>query len=50
MGQNKKILGIAALLATVFGATNAFAGDADIQLPSLQDVSFYQGICRSYGA
>jgi K(+)-stimulated pyrophosphate-energized sodium pump len=31
------------LLAALFGATNALAGDADIHLPPLQDVSFHGG-------
>ena len=30
-------------LAALFCATNAFAGDADINQPSLQDVSFFGG-------
>ena len=33
----------------MFVAGNAFAGDADINLPSLQDVSFYQGMVSSHG-
>jgi len=32
------------LLAAMFGAANAFAGDADIRLPSLQEVSFSGGL------
>src|SRR5580692_12173587 len=48
MGLNKRFFGGAILLATIFSATNAFAGDADIQLPSLQDVSFYKGDVTSH--
>ncbi|MGH7951587.1 MAG: sodium-translocating pyrophosphatase [Limisphaerales bacterium] len=39
----KKIILAAALLTTLFCATNSFAGEADINLPSLQDVSFFSG-------
>jgi len=35
--------------AMAFCATNAFAGDADINLPSLQDVSFYGGLVSGHG-
>jgi K(+)-stimulated pyrophosphate-energized sodium pump len=41
MGQ-KKTIG-ATMLLLALGATNAFAGDADINLPPLQDVSFFGG-------
>ena len=44
MGLNKRFFGGAILLATIFGAANAFAGDADIRLPSLQEVSFSGGL------
>jgi K(+)-stimulated pyrophosphate-energized sodium pump len=44
MGLNKRFFGGAILLAAMFGAANAFAGDADIQLPSLQEVSFSGGL------
>src|SRR3984957_6206181 len=44
MGLNKRFFGGAILLAAIFGAANAFAGDADIRLPSLQDVSFSGGL------
>jgi K(+)-stimulated pyrophosphate-energized sodium pump len=37
-----------ATLAVLFCATNAFAGDADINLPSLQDVSFCGGALSSH--
>jgi K(+)-stimulated pyrophosphate-energized sodium pump len=37
------------LLILFFAATRAFAGDADINLPSLSDVSFYQGLVGSHG-
>jgi K(+)-stimulated pyrophosphate-energized sodium pump len=40
MGRNKSFIRSALLLAAMFCASNAFAGDADINLPSLQDVSF----------
>ena len=43
MGSYKLPFCIAVLLATLSGATNAWAGDADINLPSLQDVSFHGG-------
>jgi K(+)-stimulated pyrophosphate-energized sodium pump len=43
MANNKSFLRAAILLAATFCATNAFAGDADINLPSLQDVSFFGG-------
>jgi K(+)-stimulated pyrophosphate-energized sodium pump len=48
MGQKKRFFGGAILLSAMFGAANAFAGDADIQLPSLQEVSFYQGSVTSH--
>ncbi len=43
MGSYKLPFCIAILLAALSGATNAWAGDADINLPSLQDVSFHGG-------
>ncbi|HEV2434438.1 MAG TPA: sodium-translocating pyrophosphatase, partial [Verrucomicrobiae bacterium] len=43
MGRYKPPFRIAMLLAALSGATNAFAGDADIHLPPLQDVSFFGG-------
>jgi K(+)-stimulated pyrophosphate-energized sodium pump len=49
MGINKSIFRGAILFAAIFCAANAFAGDADINLPSLQDVSFYQGMVSSHG-
>jgi len=49
MGRNKSIFRGAILFAAIFCAANAFAGDADINLPSLQDVSFYQGMVSSHG-
>ena len=35
------------LLAALFGGANAFAGDADIQLPSLDQVNFFHGAVTS---
>ncbi len=49
MGRNKSFFRGAIFSATAFFAANAFAGDADINLPSLQDVSFYQGAVSSHG-
>jgi K(+)-stimulated pyrophosphate-energized sodium pump len=43
MRRNKSFLRAGILLAALFCASNAFAGDADINLPSLQDVSFLGG-------
>jgi len=43
MGSNKIFFRIAMLLAVLFCTANAFAGDADINLPSLQEVSFLGG-------
>jgi K(+)-stimulated pyrophosphate-energized sodium pump len=37
------------LLAVSFCSSSAFAGDADINLPPLSDVSFYQGAVSSHG-
>ena len=42
MGSYKSAFRTATLTA-LFGAPNALAGDADINLPSLQDVSFFGG-------
>ena len=36
------------LLTALLASTNAFAGDADINLPGLSDVSFYQGAVSSH--
>jgi K(+)-stimulated pyrophosphate-energized sodium pump len=49
MARNKPIFRAAILSMAAFCATNAFAGDAEINLPSLQDVSFYQGAVSSHG-
>jgi K(+)-stimulated pyrophosphate-energized sodium pump len=49
MGRNKIFFRSALLLAVLFCTANAFAGDADINLPSLQDVSFYSGSVTSHG-
>ena len=35
------------LLAALFGGANAFAGDADIQLPLLDQVNFFHGAVTS---
>jgi K(+)-stimulated pyrophosphate-energized sodium pump len=43
MASKKFLLRAAILLAAVFGSTNVFAGDADINLPALTDVSFGNG-------
>jgi K(+)-stimulated pyrophosphate-energized sodium pump len=45
MRLNKRFFGGAILLAAIFGARNCFAGDADINLPDLQQsgVSFLNG-------
>jgi K(+)-stimulated pyrophosphate-energized sodium pump len=43
MGSCKLPFRIAMLLAALFCTANAFAGDADINLPPLQDVSFLGG-------
>jgi K(+)-stimulated pyrophosphate-energized sodium pump len=48
MGRNKAFIRAPILLATLFGAANAFAGDADINLPPLQDVSFLAGKLTSH--
>jgi K(+)-stimulated pyrophosphate-energized sodium pump len=37
------------LLAVSFCSSSAFGGDADINLPPLSDVSFYQGAVSSHG-
>ena len=49
MAKSKSIFRTAILLAAIFFSASAFAGDADINLPSLQDVSFYQGVVSSHG-
>ncbi len=43
MGRNKGFIRTAILLTALLGSASAFAGDADINLPSLQDVSFFNG-------
>jgi K(+)-stimulated pyrophosphate-energized sodium pump len=43
MGRNKSFFRGLICFAAASCATNAFAGDADINLPSLQDVSFFDG-------
>ncbi len=43
MIKNKSLLRISAALAVLFGAGNAFAGDADINLPDLKGVTFLNG-------
>ncbi len=48
MGRKKTILGGATLLLAL-SATSAFAGDADINLPLLQDVSFFGGGLSAHG-
>src|SRR5450432_2743094 len=42
MGR-KKTIGVITLLLALSGAIHAFAGDADINLPPLQEVSFFGG-------
>ena len=49
MDGNKPFFRGALFFAAAFFATNAFAGDADINLPALQGVSFYQGLVSSNG-
>jgi len=49
MRRKKSFYYVAIPFAAMFFAANAFAGDADINLPSLQDVSFYQGTVSSHG-
>src|SRR5471030_266578 len=49
MSRNNPFFRNAILIAAAFFASNTFAGDADINLPSLQDVSFYQGAVTSHG-
>ncbi|HUA68484.1 MAG TPA: sodium-translocating pyrophosphatase [Candidatus Saccharimonadales bacterium] len=41
MQKNKSVIRFALLLAMLFGAGSAFAGDADIKLPDLHQVSFF---------
>jgi K(+)-stimulated pyrophosphate-energized sodium pump len=43
MGKNKGFIRAAILLATLLVPASVFAGDADINLPALQDVSFFGG-------
>jgi K(+)-stimulated pyrophosphate-energized sodium pump len=43
MRRDKAFIRIAILLAALFGSANVFAGNADINLPSLQNVSFLNG-------
>ena len=40
MQKNKSLFRIGIVLAVLFGAANAFAGDADINLPDLTRVTF----------
>ena len=40
MQKNKSLLRTGIVLAALFGAANAFAGDADINLPDLTQVTF----------
>ena len=40
MQKNKSLIRVALLFAMLFGAANAFAGDADINLPDLTQVTF----------
>jgi K(+)-stimulated pyrophosphate-energized sodium pump len=47
MGSYKSPFRIATL-AVLLCATNAFAGDADINLPPLQDVSFFGGVLSGH--
>jgi hypothetical protein len=44
MTKKKKFFSGAIALFAIFSTTNVFAGDADINLPSLQDVSFLVGL------
>jgi K(+)-stimulated pyrophosphate-energized sodium pump len=48
MARSKLFFRGVIFFASVFFTANAFAGDADIRLPSLQDVSFYQGGVTSH--
>ena len=43
MQKTKSLFRTGIVLAVLFGAANAFAGDADIKLPPLQDVTFFNG-------
>ena len=43
MQKNKSVIRFALLFAMLFGAGSAFAGDADIQLPNLTNVTFFNG-------
>jgi K(+)-stimulated pyrophosphate-energized sodium pump len=43
MQKTKSLLRTGIVLAALLGAANAFAGEADINLPSLQDVTFFGG-------
>ncbi len=43
MQKTKSLFRTGIVLATLFGAANAFAGDADINLPPLQNVTFFNG-------
>jgi K(+)-stimulated pyrophosphate-energized sodium pump len=47
MTGNGKLLRGGILLAALFGGANAFAGEADIQLPSLDEVNFFHGAVTS---
>ncbi|MGZ6213509.1 MAG: sodium-translocating pyrophosphatase, partial [Candidatus Limnocylindria bacterium] len=43
MQKNKSLLRAGIVLAALFAAANAFAGDADIKLPDLHQVTFFNG-------
>ncbi len=47
MTRKNKFLRLFILLAAFFGSANAFAGDADINLPALDQVAFYNGALGS---
>ncbi len=47
MTRKNKFLRLFILLAAGFGSANAFAGDADINLPALDQVAFYNGALGS---
>ena len=49
MANMKTCLRATIWLAALFGSASTFAGDADINLPALKDVSFYQGTVTSHG-
>ncbi len=49
MAGEKSLLRTVFFLTGLFGPVTVFAGDADINLPPLSDVSFYQGMVSSHG-